>query len=116
MTINTWRHWGVAAAALLAAACQHAAPPPDPAPPQQVETGSAFNLQSPLVFPAGSSELLFQNERVVSMGDLAIAPKKTAAKKVAAKAKGAKKRVAKGIAPKKKVAKKAGTARRSAAR
>jgi hypothetical protein len=65
----TWRHWGVIAAALLAA-CQHAAPPPVLAPPQQVETGSTFNLHSPLVFPAGNPELLFQNEQVVMASKL----------------------------------------------
>lgn len=69
MNIVTRRHWVFAAAALLAA-CQHASPPPDPGPPQQVLTGSTFNLFSPLAFPAGSSELLFQNERIVTAANL----------------------------------------------
>ena len=41
-----------------------------PGPPRQVETGSTFNLRSPLAFPEGSSELLFQNERVVMASKL----------------------------------------------
>ena len=69
MTIVTWRHWSLAAAVLLAA-CQHDSKPPVPPPPQQVETGSTFNLRSQLDFPAGSSELLFQNERLVSSANL----------------------------------------------
>jgi hypothetical protein len=69
MTIVTWRHWSIAAAALLAA-CQHASKPPVLPPPQQVETGSTFNLYSPLAFPEGASELLFQNERVVNAANL----------------------------------------------
>jgi hypothetical protein len=69
MNAVTSRHWGVIAAALLAA-CQHAGPPPTPGPPQQVETGSTFNLRSPLVFPAGNPELLFQNEQVVTASKL----------------------------------------------
>ncbi len=69
MTIVTWRHWSLAAAALLAA-CQHDSKPSVPPPPQQVETGSTFNLRSQLDFPAGSSELLFQNERLVFAANL----------------------------------------------
>lgn len=40
-------------------------------PPQQVESGSKFVLATPLSFPAGSSELLFQNEQIVPAGKLA---------------------------------------------
>ena len=69
MTVVTRRYWVFAAAALLGA-CQHASPPPDPGPPQQVLTGSTFNLQSPLTFPAGSPVLLFQNERLVTATSL----------------------------------------------
>jgi hypothetical protein len=67
--IVTRRHWVFAAAALLAA-CQHTPAPPTPGPPQQVETGSTFNLRSPLAFPAGNPELLFQNERLVTAAKL----------------------------------------------
>ena len=69
MATATWRHWGIAAAALLAA-CNHASKPPILPPPQQVETGSRFNIRSPLTFPEGSSELLFQNERLVTASNL----------------------------------------------
>jgi hypothetical protein len=69
MTLVTWRHCVFAAGALLAA-CQHASKPPVLPPPQQVETGSTFNLYSLLAFPDGSSELLFQNERVVTAASL----------------------------------------------
>lgn len=69
MITVTSRHWVFAAAALLAA-CQHASKPPVLPPPQQVETGSTFNLRSPLTFPAGRAELLFQNEQVVTASKL----------------------------------------------
>ncbi len=69
MTVVIRRHWVFAAAALLAA-CQHATPPAVLPPPQQVVTGSTFNLYSPLAFPTGSSELLFQNERLISAANL----------------------------------------------
>ena len=60
---------GVAA---LLTACEHRSPPPPIAmPPQQVETGSRFTLATPLSFPPGSSELLFQNEQLVPAGKLA---------------------------------------------
>lgn len=70
LTVASWHRWGLVAVALVAAACQHASKPPVQPPPQQVETGSTFNLRSPLDFPAGSSELLFQNERQVSAANL----------------------------------------------
>jgi hypothetical protein len=54
----------------LLAACQQRPAAPVPAPPQQVETGSRFHLRTPLTFPAGSSELLFQNEQLVPAGKL----------------------------------------------
>lgn len=57
-------------AAALLAACGPASKPPVQSPQQQVETGSTFNLRSPLVIPAGSSELLFQNERLVTAANL----------------------------------------------
>jgi hypothetical protein len=60
----------IGAVALLAA-CEHSPNPPIPMPPQQVETGSRFALGTPLSFPAGSSELLFQNEQLVPAGKLA---------------------------------------------
>jgi len=69
MTAVTSRHW-VFAAAVLLAACQHASKPPVLPPPQQVVTGSTFNLYSLLAFPEGSSELLFQNERIVATTNL----------------------------------------------
>jgi hypothetical protein len=50
----------------LLAACQHAPPAAPPDPPQQVETGSRFTVLAPLSFPVGSSELLFQNEQLVT--------------------------------------------------
>ncbi|HTO46324.1 MAG TPA: hypothetical protein VML91_01680 [Burkholderiales bacterium] len=63
-----------AAAALatfvLLAACEHQPPPPVAMPPQQVETGSRLTLSTPLSFPPGRSELLFQNEQVVPSGKL----------------------------------------------
>jgi len=56
----------VAAALALLAACEHKpVPPPIPGPPQQVVTGSTFHLRSPLAFPAGGNELVFQNESLV---------------------------------------------------
>ncbi len=55
----------------LLTACEHSPNPPIPEPPQQVETGSRFTLGTPLSFPAGSSELLFQNEQLVPAGKLA---------------------------------------------
>jgi len=58
------------AALAVLAACQHHPDPPIPMPPQQVETGSTFVLATPLSFPAGSSELLFQNEQLVPAGKL----------------------------------------------
>jgi hypothetical protein len=63
-------HWGFLAVVPLVA-CEHrpTATTPTP-PPQQVETGSTFHLRSPLAFPAGSSELLFQNEQVVTAAQL----------------------------------------------
>jgi len=66
----------IAAAAVLAAlgvlaACQHQPDPSIPMPPQQVETGSRLVLATPLSFPAGGRELLFQNEQVVPAGKLA---------------------------------------------
>jgi len=70
LTVASWHRWGLVAVALVAAACQHASKPPVQPPPQQVETGSTFNLRSPLDFPAGSSELLFQNERRISAANL----------------------------------------------
>lgn len=51
--------------------CQHGGETVVPAPPQQVVTGSRFNLLKPLSFPAGSSELLFQNEQLVAAGKVA---------------------------------------------
>lgn len=60
----------VGALALLAA-CGHTPDPPIPEPPQQVQTGSTFTLANPLVFPAGSAELLFQNEQLVPAAKLA---------------------------------------------
>jgi hypothetical protein len=58
-------------AVALLAACEHSPNPPIPEPPQQVETGSRFTLGTPLTFPAGSSELLFQNEQLVPAGKVA---------------------------------------------
>lgn len=57
------------AIALLTACAQRPAAPV-PTPPQQVDTGSRFHLRTPLTFPAGSSELLFQNEQLVPVGKL----------------------------------------------
>jgi len=54
----------------LLAACQQPPPGPPPAPPQQVEKGSRFTVLAPLGFPAGSSELLFQNEQLVTAAKL----------------------------------------------
>jgi len=56
----------VFAAAIVVAACQHAAPTSAPSPPRQVETGSTFTLLTPLTFPPGRSELLFQGQRQVN--------------------------------------------------
>ena len=50
----------------LLAACEHSPNPPIPEPPRQVETGSRFVLRTPLTSPAGSSEVLFQNEQLVA--------------------------------------------------
>jgi hypothetical protein len=58
-------------AVALLAACEHSPNPPIPEPPQQVETGSRFALRTALTFPAGSAELLFQNEQLVPAGKLA---------------------------------------------
>ena len=58
-------------ALVLLIGCQHAAPPAAPAPPQQVESGSRFVLRTPLNFPAGNAELLFQNQQLVDAGKLA---------------------------------------------
>jgi hypothetical protein len=59
-------------AAAMVAACEHRpSPPPIAAPPQQVVTGSTFSLATPLSFPPGSAELLFQNEQVVPPAKLA---------------------------------------------
>ena len=61
---------GGAACAVLAA-CQHRPQAePDPGPPQEVVAGSKFNLVAPLSFPAGSAELLFQNEQIVTAANL----------------------------------------------
>jgi len=66
----------VAAAVLLAAitlsACR-TAPQSPRLPPQQIETGSTFTLLSPLTFPAGQSQVLFQEGRIV--GANAISPR-----------------------------------------
>ena len=66
--MNTRRNPAVAMLGALAllAACEHQQPPlPIAMPPQQVETGSRLTLATPLAFPPGSSEVLFQNEQVV---------------------------------------------------
>ena len=70
--MNRSRIAGVASLGALAllAACEHSPNPPIPEPPQQVETGSRFALRTPLAFPAGSSEILFQNERLVAAAKL----------------------------------------------
>lgn len=60
----------VLATLALLAACEHQPTAPIAMPPQQVETGSRFTLATPLSFPPGSSELLFQNEQVVPLGKL----------------------------------------------
>ena len=62
---------GLIGALALLAACGHTPDPPIPEPPQQVQTGSTFTLANPLVFPAGSAELLFQNEQLVPAAKLA---------------------------------------------
>ena len=54
----------------LLVGCQHAAPPVAPTPPQQVESGSRFVLRTPLNFPTGNAELLFQNQQLVGAGKL----------------------------------------------
>jgi type IV pilus biogenesis protein CpaD/CtpE len=62
----------LAAAAAVLAGCEHRPPPPPVAtPPQQVETGSKLTLATPLSFPAGSADLLFQNEQLVTAAKLA---------------------------------------------
>lgn len=48
------------------AACQHPAPTLPPLPPQQIESGSTLNLLTPLTFPGGQSELLFQGQKQVT--------------------------------------------------
>jgi hypothetical protein len=70
--MNRKRIPGIASvgAVVLVVACQHSPNPPIPEPPQQVETGSRFTLGTPLSFPAGSSELLFQNEQLVAAAKL----------------------------------------------
>jgi hypothetical protein len=63
---------GLAAAAAVLAGCEHRQPPPPVAtPPQQVETGSKLTLATPLSFPAGGGELVFQNEQLVPAAKLA---------------------------------------------
>ncbi len=58
-------------ACTLLLGCEHRPPSAAiPPPPQQVETGSRFRLNSPLAFPAGGTELLFQNEQLVPAGKL----------------------------------------------
>lgn len=64
-----------AASALLVlttclAGCQHQPVAVTP-PPQQVETGSTITLVTPLTFPAGRSELLFQGLKQVTPQALA---------------------------------------------
>jgi hypothetical protein len=59
------------AAALSLVACQHAAPVPQQMPPQQVETGSTFTLLAPLAFSPTTTELLFQNQKIVGAQALA---------------------------------------------
>jgi hypothetical protein len=75
MNCERTRNAGLARLALsgalaLLVGCQHTAPPPTQAPPQQVESGSRFVLRTPLTFPAGNPELLFQNEQLVGAGKL----------------------------------------------
>lgn len=62
--------WALGGALTVLGGCQHPAPTAPPAPPQQVETGSRFHLRTPLTFPAGNPELLFQNLQVVNAGKL----------------------------------------------
>ena len=55
----------------MLSACQHRPQAePDPGPPQQVVTGSKFTVLAPLNFSAGRSELLFQNEQLVTAAQL----------------------------------------------
>jgi len=55
----------------LLVACEHAPPySAVPAPPQQVQVDSRIVLRSPLTFPPGGTELLFQNEQLVPAGKL----------------------------------------------
>jgi hypothetical protein len=68
--INVSRRWLVATAVFGLTACAQKPSPPIPEPPQQVETGSRFVLGTPLSFPAGGAELLFQNERLVTAATL----------------------------------------------
>lgn len=55
----------------LLAACAQKPAAPLPIPPQQVETGSRFVVRSPLVFPPGSAELIFQGGQVIGPAQLA---------------------------------------------
>jgi len=48
------------------AACQQQPPTLPPLPPQQIESGSTLNLLTPLTFPGGQSELLFQGQKQVT--------------------------------------------------
>jgi hypothetical protein len=59
------------AALAFLAACGHSPDPPIPEPPQQIISGSTFTLAAALAFPAGSSELVFQNEQLVPAARLA---------------------------------------------
>jgi hypothetical protein len=52
--------------AAVLAGCQHKAPMDATLPPQQVESGSTLTLLTPLTFPSGRSELLFQGQRQVN--------------------------------------------------
>ena len=70
MTRITLRHWISTGAVALLGACQQPAPAPMAPPPKEVESGSIFLLNSPLAFPPGSPELLFQNEKVVTAAGL----------------------------------------------
>ena len=70
MKRSTLRFAPLATIAVLAGCQNHAGTVAIPAPPQQVETGSKFVLRSPLAFPAGTREILFQNEQLVPAGKL----------------------------------------------
>jgi hypothetical protein len=70
-TMHSTRRFAPLAAVAILAGCQnHAGTVAIPAPPQQVETGSKFVLRTPLAFPAGAGEILFQNEQLVPAGKL----------------------------------------------